>query len=137
MPQIKVLVFGSFDPLHPGHEYFFKKAKQIGSHLTVVVARDQTIREVKKRRPHQDEAQRLTAVKNNPHVDEALLGDSNPQSYSLLKRLSFDVLALGYDQKPDDVAVKEILRSTGHKDATAVRLDAFKPEKYKSTFYRS
>ena len=47
---MKVLVFGTFDIFHKGHEYFLSEAAKHGS-LNVVVARDLTTYEVKGRFP--------------------------------------------------------------------------------------
>ena len=59
----KVLIFGSFDLLHPGHISLFKDAKKLGDHLTVVVARNSTIQKVKGHKPKYDENDRLEHVK--------------------------------------------------------------------------
>lgn len=133
----KVLVFGTFDPLHAGHEYLFSEAKKAGDYLIVIVAQDTTIRSEKKREPHMQEQDRVDAVRRIPFVDEVFLGDENPSQYSLLKKLRFDVIALGYDQRPHDEEVKNILRSIGKDDVEIVRLPAYKPEQYKSSLIRS
>jgi len=59
----KTLVFGTFDILHPGHEYFLKEAKRHGDQLVVVVARDLTVKQVKKLMPDNNELERLKIVK--------------------------------------------------------------------------
>ena len=43
----KVMVFGTFDYLHEGHKDFFRQAKQYGDELVVVVARDETVKQIK------------------------------------------------------------------------------------------
>jgi cytidyltransferase-like protein len=70
----KVLVFGTFDGLHEGHLNLFRQARRYGDYLVVVVARDSTVRENKKKMPKFNEQERLKEVKNNPLVNEALLG---------------------------------------------------------------
>ena len=40
MESKKVLTFGSFDLIHPGHHYFLNKAKELGDELIVVLSRD-------------------------------------------------------------------------------------------------
>lgn len=133
----KVLVFGTFDPLHPGHEYLFEEAKKVGDYLVVVVARDATIQQQKNRQHHMSQQERLDAVMKASHVDEVLLGDESPDSYELLKNLYFDTLVLGYDQRPSDEEVEEILRSIGKSEVKIVRLPAHKPEQYKSSLMRT
>jgi len=44
---VKVLAFGTFDILHPGHEFYLKEAKKHGDILDVVVARDSTVEKIK------------------------------------------------------------------------------------------
>lgn len=133
----EVLVFGTFDPLHPGHEYLFHEAKKLGDRLVVVVARDAVIRKEKNRNNHLPEEDRLKAVQGNSDVDEALLGDESPESYAILKKLDFAILALGYDQKPSDEDVWAILGTIGKPNVKVVRLPSHKPEQYKSSLMRT
>ena len=57
----KAILFGTFDLLHPGHLNLFRQAKKYGE-ITVVIARDKTIEEVKKRKPVYTEKQRKAAL---------------------------------------------------------------------------
>ena len=45
----KVLVFGTYDIFHKGHEYFLKESKKKGDYLIVVVARDSTVKKIKEK----------------------------------------------------------------------------------------
>jgi FAD synthetase len=60
--KLKVIVFGTFDYLHPGHKSFLKQAKKLGDFLTVVVACDHTIKHLKKITPHHSEKQRVKMI---------------------------------------------------------------------------
>lgn len=133
----RVLVFGTFDPFHPGHLFFLSQAKTYGDHLTVVVARDSAIQTGKRRAPWQSEEVRLDNVQRVPGVDQALLGDEQPEAYRLLKELSFDILALGYDQSLSDQAVRQLLLSLGKSSVTVIRIAAHKPGQYKSSLLRT
>jgi FAD synthetase len=132
----KVLVFGSFDPLHMGHLSMFKQARHYGEWLIVVVARDTTIQEKKGHQAYVQEDERVARVRATG-VNEVILGDKNPDRYELLKTLDFDVLALGYDQAPELMKVQAILDDMGKTGVRVVRLNAFKPDKYKSSLIRS
>ena len=131
-----VLCFGSFDPLHEGHHNFFEQAVALGDRLLVVVARDAAIQGQKGYQSHQSEDERLQAVQAAPAITEARLGDTDPSSYRLLTELDFDVLALGYDQQPDDATVQAKLREVGKEGVTVVRLKPFEPDQHKSTIKR-
>lgn len=133
----RVLVFGTFDPLHEGHVDFFRQARALGDYLTVVVARDAVIERQKKHLPFQVESQRLQTVQAVSYVDEAVLGDEDPASYDLLERLTFDVLALGYDQRPDESMVREVLVERGKENVEVVRCQPYKPDQFKSSFMRT
>ena len=50
--MIKVLVFGTFDIIHPGHVFFLNQAKKLGDFLCVVVSRDETVNELKREYPN-------------------------------------------------------------------------------------
>lgn len=131
-----VLFFGTFDPLHLGHRRAFAQAKRLGERLTVVVARDSAIVSGKKRTPNATESERLAYVAADSSVDEALLGDTDPSSYNLLKRVPFDILALGYDQVPSDDEIRSLLETHALSHVQVVRLAAHSPSTYKSSLLR-
>lgn len=129
----QVVAFGAFDPLHAGHLDFFRQARALGDDLLVVVATDSNIRRLKKREPRVPELERLKQVQMAACVDQARLGSGGSDRYVLLSELTFDVLALGYDQEPGDGAVKAELVRRGKGYARVIRLKAFEPGKYKSS----
>ncbi len=133
-----MLVFGTFDPLHEGHRNFFRQARALGSYLMVVVARDSWVRANKGREPLVPEGERRRTVAEQPGVDEALLGDEWPcaDPFRLLSRLQFDVLALGYDQVPDDAAVRALLSARGRGNVLVERLKPYRAGRYKSSLLR-
>ena len=75
--MIKVMAFGTFDILHPGHLFYLAQAKKLGNKLIVIVARDNTVKRVKIRPPEHNENERLKKVQAQEYVDEAVLGDEN------------------------------------------------------------
>ncbi|MFA6296182.1 MAG: adenylyltransferase/cytidyltransferase family protein [Patescibacteria group bacterium] len=127
----KVLIFGTFDLLHPGHLDFFKQAKKLGDYLEVIVARDQTVSAIKKHRTLFNEKDRLANVKNQKIVDEAKLGNLD-DPYKIVKQEKPDIIALGYDQKSYTEELEDKIKEFGFK-TKIVRLKSFKPEKYKSS----
>lgn len=134
--QKRVLVFGTFDCLHAGHRYFFKEARALGTELLVVVTRDSVIVAMKGRDAIQTQEQRLATVRAQGAVSWCQLGAKKPDDYTLLHTLDFEVLAIGYDQSPTDVATKALLIMSGKPDVPVVRLKAYKPKKYKSSLLR-
>jgi len=128
----RVMVFGSFDPLHEGHRSLFRQAKHYGDELVVAVARDVNIRKLKGREPRQPENVRLAAVKREKLVDLAILGDEQ----DFLKRIKEqrpDVIVLGYDQQTfSDEELREQLGKIGLSPEIK-RAVAFEPETYKSS----
>lgn len=133
----RVVLFGAFDPLHEGHRNLFEQARALGHRLTVVVARDSAIRAQKGRVACIPEYKRIAAVAHELSVDDTLLGDTDPTSYTTLASIPFDVLALGYDQHPSDSTVASILERLGLGHVRIVRLAPYKPHTYKSSFFRT
>lgn len=132
----RVIVFGSFDPLHAGHVNFFEQAKALGDHLTVVVAHDSALLAHKHRTPYQSAEARLAAVIAVPEVDRALIGNKQAGHYDLLGELDFEIVALGYDQEPDNDTVQLELDARGKKSVTVVRLKPYQAHRYKSSRLR-
>ncbi len=128
--MIRVIAFGAFDPLNDGQVDFLRQAKDLGDHLIVVVAHDSAIRANKHREPRFSEEERLTAVKALPYVDEVILGRKNADRYHVLSEVEFDIVAMGYNQKPDDAEVVAALKAMGKYEAKLIRLQPYKPELY-------
>ncbi len=122
---MNVMVFGTFDDLHPGHRHFLESASTFGP-LTVVVARDVNVERIKNKKPQYSERERASAIRGAfPHVD-VLLGHPTDFLHWIHQKKP-DLILLGYDQnlppgiRPDDLG------------ASVKRLTAFEPEKWKSS----
>jgi FAD synthetase len=108
-----VVATGVFEILHPGHITYLEESKKLGTKLIVVVARDETAKE-RKRRPVISERQRLHMVRELKPVDEAILGGEG-DIYKTIEKLKPDILTIGPDQEFDPQEVEEILRGRGLK----------------------
>ena len=128
----KVMVFGTFDIIHPGHLYLFEEAKKLGDTLTVIVARDQTVLEVKGRAVQNDENTRLKNIENLHIADKVILGNL-ADKYQVIKEEKPEIIALGYDQRAFVDSLNEILDSK----TKIVRLKPFKEDIYKSSKFRT
>ena len=127
----KVIVFGTFDILHPGHIHMLKEAKEYGDYLVVVVARDNTVEKVKWRRPYNNQETRIKNVETLGLANKILLGYVD-NKHRIVAEEKPQVVALGYDQKFFiDKLEKEFPK------IEIIRLKAYKPEIYKSSKLKS
>jgi len=105
-----VVTAGTFDILHPGHYHLLKYAKSLGDKLIVIVARDETVKKIKGRKPIIPEEQRRFMVEALKPVDKAILGSLNNKLEPILD-IKPDVIVLGPDQKTFEVdQLKEELK---------------------------
>lgn len=125
----KVMVFGTFDIIHPGHEFFLKKAKKLGTYLTVVIARDETVHNLKGSPPRTSEDYRLINLKKFGIANKVILG-SLDNKLSVIEKEKPDVIALGYDQK---FFVNALRKLNVVKKWKIVRLPSFHAELYKTS----
>jgi FAD synthetase len=102
--MVKVMATGTFDLIHMGHIYFLKEAKKLGDELTVVVARDSTVRKMK-HEPVTPEDMRLKIIQELKIVDEAVLGHEDDM-YATVEDVKPDIICLGYDQIHDEKNIK-------------------------------
>ncbi len=93
-----VLTGGVFDVLHMGHVLTLQKAKELGDLLVVVVATNERVEQVKKRKPLHDADYRRAMVSSLKPVDLAIVGASDVME--TFSRVKPDIVAFGYDQKP-------------------------------------
>jgi FAD synthetase len=120
--MVKVMATGVFDLLHLGHIYFLNEARKLGDELVVVVATDKTATQLK-HIPVTSQDMRVKMVAELKPVDKVVLGYEDDR-YRIVKELSPDIIALGYDQKHDEEVIKKDLKEMGL-DVKVVRLEPF------------
>jgi FAD synthetase len=124
----KVIAFGTFDLVHPGHVHMLKEAKSYGDYLVVIVARDETVLEVKKHLPLHTEGVRLEHITALGIADKVRLGNLG-NKFAVIDEEKPDIVALGYDQK---VPIDK-LSAAIEDHVKIVRLSPFKPDIFKSS----
>jgi len=130
----RIMVFGTFDIIHPGHEDFFRQARALAPdpHLIVSVARDVVAARIKGKPPRNGENVRYENIATHALVDEAVLG--NTVGYvEHIKKMSPDIIALGYDQHGEFVDNLQVDLKNAEIHVRVVRLKAFNPEQYKTS----
>ncbi|MFA5799628.1 MAG: adenylyltransferase/cytidyltransferase family protein [Candidatus Peribacteraceae bacterium] len=122
------MVFGTFDLLHPGHEFFLREAARRGP-LTVVVARDENVRRIKGRMPLQTQEQRIEAIRTRFPTATVIPGDRRGFLMPL-RKLVPNLILLGYDQTLPPGIRKDDL------PCRTERVVAFRPRQFKSSLSR-
>lgn len=110
----RVLVFGTFDGIHSGHEFFLRSSRARGTELVVAVARDEHIMQFKGRKPSLSETRRLLEVQKLPFVDSAQLSDSEISSFRIVEDLAPDLVVLGHDQHDLESALLAWMAKSGY-----------------------
>ena len=104
----KVLVFGVFNVLHPGHIRLFRFAKECGDRLIVAVQSDgKSINN----EMHMNEDLRLEMVQSNSYVDQSFL--SNESLEDIVKRVRPDFLVKGREYENKNNPEYDVLKSYG------------------------
>lgn len=127
-----VLVFGSFDGLHPGHAHMLAEAKSLGDRLVVCLATDATIARLKGHAPRHPFEERKVVLELLPVIDVLVAGDDVDGTYSVITEERPDIIAFGYDQQSlhdDCVAWLDQHGIVAH----TVFLQPHEPQKFKSS----
>ncbi len=104
---MRVLVFGTFDGLHPGHQFFLEEAGKRGN-LHIAVARDENVMRIKNKKPENDENERMAAILEKYPEADVCLGDSDDY-LKPVREIKPDLIFLGYDQKmPPGVSEEDL-----------------------------
>jgi len=129
-----VMVFGTFDYLHAGHENFFAQAKRLGDEILVVLARDKTVKTIKGEKPMFDEKQRLKNLLDTGWVKEIILGEIKDKM-KVIKTHKPQIIALGYDQYAFTYNLEKMIIDL-KLDTKIVRLESYNPHIYKSSILK-
>ncbi len=131
----KVMVFGVFDRLHPGHHYLLKQARSHGNELIVVVARNSSVRLLKNKEPRESEEERLQKVRAFPDVSEVLLGDETLGTYEVFKSVTPQLICLGYDQVGLERNLREKMTEGMIPTIPMIKIEAYYPDKFRSSIW--
>jgi FAD synthetase len=133
----KIMAFGVFDGLHPGHTNFFRQARSlsVSPFLVVSVARDVNVRRLKGRLPRFNEKERVKLVRESKLTDKVILGGKKTHLEHILREKP-DIVALGYDQRAYVRGLKKELFARGLA-VKIVRLKPYKKNIYKSSLLRA
>lgn len=125
------ILFGTFDILHKGHLNLFMQARKKCDYLITVIARDKTVRLVKKRKPINNENKRKRNIEKSNLSDLTVLGDLKDK-FKAIKKFKLDIIFLGYDQKNFTDNLKKKLDESKI-NSKIIRLKPFQPEIYKTS----
>ena len=128
--KMRVFAAGTFDGLHPGHVAFLEEAAKFGE-LHVVVARDESVKKTKGRKPLFNEQERLLLVSSLKCVKKAFVGSKN--WLESVEKVKPQIIVLGHDQK--SAWLFEELRKSSIK-AIVVRARKYKRSKYRSSLMK-
>lgn len=134
--KTRVMVFGTFDGLHPGHLHFFRQAKSLDkkTFLIVSVARDRNVERIKGQKPRTSEKRRLALVRRTGLADQVVLSGLRDHLPHIL-RARPHIIALGYDQKNYIQNLKQELKMKGLQ-VKIIRLRPYKAHIYKNALLR-
>jgi cytidyltransferase-like protein len=130
----RIMVFGTFDMIHAGHEDLFRQARALApdSFLIVSVARDSAVERIKGITPKHSENERLALIAKHELVDEAVLGDEEGYVAHIVAQKPH-IIALGYDQIGEYVDnLESDLRAEGL-ETKIVRLQPYQPDVFKTS----
>lgn len=128
----KVLIFGTFDGIHPGHIFFLNEAKKLGK-LFVSVSSDKNASILKKKSLWKKENQRKKEVMNLRIAERVIVGDKKIGNWNTIKKIKPDIIALGYDQRELRKVLKEIQEE--YKFQIKI-IKSHKPKIYKSSLLK-
>ena len=115
-----IIVSGYFNPVHIGHIEYFKKAKENGDELFVIVNNDYQ-RKLKGSKDFQNEAERLIIVENLKLVDKCFLSIDMDRTVIQTIKMIFNkfgnefqlAFANGGDQNNDIIPERSICEKLG------------------------
>jgi FAD synthetase len=127
----RVMCFGTFDIIHPGHIKFLTRARALGDELFVVVSRDERRAAIRGKTPVHTQAERMLVLSSLSAVTKAIAGKKD-DILAIIKKMKPLIIALGHDQ----VYGVDVLQSwcaSQKKPPQIVRLPAYKRSRYSTS----
>lgn len=130
-----VMVFGTFDYLHAGHENLFYQAKKLGTEIIAIIARDKTVSNIKGASPDHSEKERMKLLEETGWANKVILGE-NKDKMKPIKIYRPDIIALGYDQFAFTYGLEKLIIDM-NLDTRIERLTPYRPDMYKSSLIKN
>jgi len=92
----RIITFGTFDCLHPGHLNILKRSKEMGEYLVVGVSSD-CLNKQKGKYSLLNQNERMEVIKSLKYVDEVFLEESLEHKNDYVKKYKADILVMGDD----------------------------------------
>lgn len=128
----KVFIAGTFDPFHVGHQWFLAQANELGERVSVIVATDAMVRQIRGRDPFDSQENRLARVSAEGFGHHNVrFGREDGDFLQTLREEAPDILLLGFDQHANEEVI-----AAEFPDLEIRRASAFYPEFFKSTKFR-
>lgn len=127
-----VLVFGTFDVIHPGHRYFLQQSSQYGDRVVAVIARDEFVNKTKKKTPVHSQSERINHIKKSGLVDDACLSDKVTGTFNVVAEINPDTVCFGHDQLKLLDSFRKWLNDQ-NKVIEIVMIDPYMRDQYSST----
>ena len=96
-----ILVYGTFDLLHPGHIYLLEEAKKLGDNLIVGVSTDE-FNAIKHKSSFLAYDDRKKMVESIKYVDKVIPEEKWDQKIDDVKKYNIDTIVMGDDWKGSD-----------------------------------
>lgn len=93
----RVVCFGTFDIIHPGHIFFLTAARNLGDELYVIISRDERRAQLSGATPVHTQKERMLVVGATKSVTQVIAGDKT-DILKALRSLKPGIIALGHDQ---------------------------------------
>ncbi|MEK9156541.1 MAG: adenylyltransferase/cytidyltransferase family protein [Patescibacteria group bacterium] len=129
-----IAIFGSFDGLHPGHEYLLAEAAKCGEVL-VILAQDDVIWRLKHREPHEGFEMRQKALQGQSEVSKVVPSDAGEGEYLVVLRERPDIVGFGYDQQELQENFLAWKEKTGY-HCLVVTFSPFRADVYKTSLLK-
>lgn len=108
IPQIRGIIAGAFDLIHPGYIKMFEEAKRNCTHLTIALHENPSFENHKLVPVHTIE-ERRKIISSMKYVDSVIIYKAEKDLKEILNSGNYDVRFLGDDYKQKNYTAKELL----------------------------
>jgi len=91
----RVITYGTYDILHPGHINLLKRAKALGDELIVMVSTDEFNQQVKKKENYYDYDERKFVLESLKYVDAVYPEENWEQKETDIDKYEIDIFVMG------------------------------------------